>query len=234
MQARYDRRVNYFAHALPSLRFGDAWLVAGTALPDWLRVAGRRLRASPDAAAAAADGPDRATASLARGVLVHFDDDRAFHACTAFTGAAHDVADLVRAAASGTDGVRPSFVAHLLVEMLLDSELSRARPGALDRWYSLLATLDPADVERRARGLATGPCDGLARLVRAFVEARFVADYEDDARLLRRLDAVLRRTRQSALAGILPPVLPRAREVVASRAEALLAAGRDPSARAPL
>jgi hypothetical protein len=222
--------VNYLAHGwrtLAAIEEGgadDAWTLAGTALPDWLRVLGGRMRATPDRAAACVGSEDPRLSSLARGVRRHFDDDAWFHASPGFTEASSEAAALVRPLASEVAGLRPSFVAHVLVEMLLDAELLRREPGRADAYYETLGRLDPDEVERVAAPIAIRAPEGLAPLVRTFLAMRFVADYADDARLAHRLDQVCRRVRQPQIGERLRGVLPRVRAVVAANVVALLPA----------
>lgn len=213
--------MNYLAHGLRRLD-GSPWRLAGTALPDWLRVLDRRLRIAPDRATAAARGDDAHAAGLALGVLDHVEDDRRFHTSAAFVAATHDVAALFGPLRDGFPGLRPSFVAHVLVEVLLDAALVHEDPSRLDRYYAALAGLRADDVERAAARMTPSPPAGLAPLVTRFVRARFVADYLTDDGVVRRLDQTFRRVRQPALGPALVALLPEARELVTSRARALL------------
>src|SRR5262245_12271962 len=145
-------RVNYLAHGFRHV--GDPWFVAGTALPDWLRVLDRRARAPAGVAAARTGDADARVASLARGVVRHHDDDRRFHGSAAFTETRRAVADDLRAVLRASDGHRAWFVAHLVVEVQLDAAIEAAWPGSVAAYYAALSTLDPAEVERAAAELA--------------------------------------------------------------------------------
>lgn len=237
--------MNYLAHGRDALGGGPLgpWRLAGTALPDWLRVLDRRLRIARDTAervsavddgngevrgggdgagtGSAAEAPE--VAALARGVLMHLDDDRAFHSSDAFSDASKVIAALLRPALRAVPGARPSFIAHVLVEVLLDAELARAEPSRIDRYYSALAALDADDVERAAARLTPAPPHGLAALVRRFVAARFVEDYLDDARMLARVDGTFRRVGQPAVVAALAHSVPACRAVVRTRLTRLLA-----------
>ena len=204
--------MNYLAHGVRSL--GDAWLLAGTALPDWLRVLDRRLRISAERAAECGRDPDPQVAALARGVACHLDDDRAFHSSDAFHAATRDVAAVVRRLAADVPGLRASFVAHILVEVCLDAEIVRADPAVLDQYYEALGGLDADTVERATARLTPAPPERLARLIRAFVSSRFIGEYLDDAAAVRRLDAVFVRVRQPALGEALTALVPAARAIV--------------------
>jgi hypothetical protein len=212
--------MNYLAHGHRHL--DDSWLLAGIAVPDWLKVLGRRLRVPGDRAVAHADHGDPHVAALARGVLRHHADDLAFHTSAAFHEAAGEVAEIVRPVRAAVPRARPSFIAHLLVEVLLDAEIVRRDPRVVDRYYGALATVEAGEVEAIVARMTPRPPVGLAGVVRRFVAARFVADYGEDARLVRRLDSVFGGIGQPVLGAALVAVVPAARTAVTRRADALL------------
>jgi hypothetical protein len=212
--------LNYLAHGFRHV--ADPWFVAGTALPDWLRVLDRRARVPPETLAPHVGAADVRVASLARGALRHHDDDRAFHSSTSFAEARHAVADVIRGVLDEADGHRPFFLAHLVVEVQLDASLAAATPRLLDDYYAALASLSPDDVEATTRVLAPASPGGLARLVRRFVDERFVADYADPAATVRRLDRVVRGVGQPGLPAVLASAMPAARACVDARRDELL------------
>jgi hypothetical protein len=209
--------VNYLAHGF--LHVDDPWFVAGTALPDWLRVLGKRLRLEPASVERLSDDD---SVRLARGVLRHQDDDRRFHSSAAFADARHEVAERLRAVLPRDAGHRPSFIAHVLVEMELDASISDEDPMRLEAYYAALAQLEPEDVAAAARRLDPDIPDRLPDLFRRFVSDRFLADYQAPDRLFSRLNLVLRRARQPILPHGAIRVLPAARRSVEARRDELL------------
>jgi hypothetical protein len=204
--------VNYLAHGRDHV--DEPWVLAGTALPDWLRLLPGRVRLPEATAHALAGDPDPRHAGLARGVVRHHEEDRRFHTAPAFRAARTEVARALAGVLPAEPRHRPSFVAHLLAEMLLDAALAEQRPGLLDDYYAALDTVDPAVVEAWARTATGTPCDGLAALVLRFRRARFLADYARDEGLLYRVNQVLGRVRQPALPGDVLAVLPAARALL--------------------
>lgn len=217
--------MNYLAHALHSL--DDPWVLAGTALPDWARVledrtAGRRARVRPHTVPApGANGAVRDR--ILRGVHAHFADDRTFHGSAAFRETTGEIAARIRRAEPGV--IRPSFYAHVLLEMLLDAALVREDPARAEAFQ---AALEALDVDRFARATATfAPvvAGDLARLVRRFRAVRILDGYAIDAEVTGRLDRVGRRVRQPALPAGFTSIVTAARPLVADRAAALLGTG---------
>jgi len=218
--------VNFLAHGFRHL--DDPWFVAGTALPDWLRMLDRRARAPADVVLAFAADADPRAASLARGVLRHHEDDRRFHGSAAFAAARGETTAVLREVLSSADGHRPSFIAHLVVEMNLDAALAEESPDLLDRYYGALGSIAPGQLDDVVRRVLPNPPSGSASILARFVTERFLADYADPRTLAARLDRVLRGARQPALPRDFADVVPRTRACVASRTAELLGETPEP------
>lgn len=224
--------MNYLAHGWHCLE--APYVLAGTAAPDWLCVVDRRLRLRPRRMPQWLEGADRVRAELARGVLRHHADDAWFHQSEAFTALQLQFALLLREVLPGDEGFRPTFVAHVLVELLLDAALAEEQPSRLAAYYRVLEALNPqalaaalvpmttrldaAEGERPAEAATAR----LALLIGRFLEERFLYDYADDAKLLTRLNRVLRRVGLAAMPPTIQALLPALRTLVRQQRRALL------------
>src|SRR5437660_738437 len=149
--------MNYLAHGW---RFTDRpYVLAGTAAPDWLSVIDRKIRLRSRTAAEFVADADPIVAAVARGVVQHHADDAWFHALPAFNELSLAFAVEIRDALPGDEGFRPSFLGHILVELLLDSAITEENPARLDAYYAAIAALDPAAVEAAISRLATRPTE---------------------------------------------------------------------------
>ncbi len=212
--------MNYFAHGC---RFIDRpYFLAGTALPDWLSVVDRRCRVRSKQALPWFDADAPALAEFARGVAQHHHDDGWFHETRAFYELSWQFTGAFRDRLSADDGMRPSFLGHILVELLLDDAIRGVRPELMDGYYLALQTVDPAEIERWVARMAPRPAVGLARFIELFLELRFLYDYRDDAKLCYRLNQVLHRVGLPDLPEEIVQLLPPAREAVAARLPELL------------
>jgi hypothetical protein len=215
--------MNYFAHAFGFLDRPDAdpHFVAGTAVPDWLSVADRhvRLRAKHVKPLLEEDG---AAAGLARGIMQHWADDSRFHGTRAFVETSLRLTVLARDALGGEDGFRPSFLGHLLTELLLDASLIARDPGRLERYYGLLERVDGDWLQAVVNRAAPRPTERLAAMFWGFRRERVLWDYLEDGKLLVRLNQVMRRLRLGELPGHLAQLLREARRLVESRKTELL------------
>lgn len=207
--------MNYFAHGLAHL--DDPYLLAGTAVPDWLNVADRGVRVRSKQAAPFVDSPEPAMASLARGIVQHHHDDGWFHESAAFNELSWQFTATVREALPDDEGFRPSFLGHILVEILLDAELISQQPRQLEAYYRAMESIDGRLVEAAVNRMAARPTDRLSLLVPLFCSERFLWDYLDDGKLLMRLNQVMRRVKLQSIPAALLDVLPRMREIVKQR-----------------
>jgi hypothetical protein len=233
--------MNYLAHGW---RFAsDPYFLAGTAAPDWLSVIDRKTRLRSRVAAGFIEDADPVLAAVARGVMQHHADDAWFHATPAFNELNLAFALKIRDALPGDEGFRPSFLGHILVELLLDATLAEDQPGRLDDYYAALAALDPAATENAIDRLATRaardsaqeapPQSGglrVATLIPRFIAERFLYDYLDDGKLLTRLNHVMRRVGLPQLPLSLAELFPAMRHRVRERMAELLTPFSNPSA----
>lgn len=212
--------MNYFAHGR---RFTDEpCFLAGTAVPDWLNVVARRVKARSKHAQAFITDDDTRVAALAGGIIQHHADDAWFHQTTAFAELSWQFTVLIRDALPADDGLRPSFLGHILVEILLDACLIAAAPEELEAYYRSLAEIDPHWLEATVSRMATGHPQSLAEFFPLFLRERFLWDYLDDAKLCYRLNQVMRRVGLATLPPDFRGLLPDMRRLVAERRDELL------------
>ena len=212
--------MNYFAHGR---RFVDEpYFLAGTAVPDWLNVVARRVKARSKRAVMFVADADPRTSALARGIVQHHADDRWFHETRAFAELSWKFTALIRDHLPADDGLRPSFLGHILVEILLDATLIARNPAQLDAYYAALATIDPHWLEGAVASMATGHPASLGDFVPLFIRERFLWDYLDDAKLCYRLNQVMRRVNLATLPPSFCNLLPTMRKFVDDQQEGLL------------
>ncbi len=212
--------VNYFAHGL---RFLDRpYFLAGTAIPDWLSVADRRVRMRERLVIPFADASGTPQAEIAAGVLQHLHDDNWFHKTRGFAELTAEVAALFRSVLGNEDGFRPGFLGHIATELLLDAALISRGDDQLDRYYSVMSTVDPNMIEDVVNQMAKNQTDRLALVILAFRHVQFLRDYVDSSRLLYRLNQVMSRVKLPGLPDEIEQVLETARQLVKTQVHTLL------------
>jgi hypothetical protein len=213
--------MNYFAHGRSFV--DDPYFLAGTAVPDWLSVVDRGMRAKSKSAKPYLNHQDNRVAALAAGIVRHHHDDRWFHRTRSFVELSFQFTEVVRGVLPGDDGFRPSFLGHVLVELLLDAELIAEAPARLDAYYVALDQIDAPFVADTVNSMATRQSERLAGFIPLFCAERFLYDYGDDGKLLRRLNHVMRRLKLPLLPDQFLDILPGARQRVRGRRGELLA-----------
>ena len=123
----------------------------------------------------------------------------------------------------GDAGFRPTFVGHILIEMLLDSLTIRDQPDLAERYYLSIGEAGAENIQRCVNQITGKPTDRLAAVIERFVKIAFLYDYRDVERLLFRLNQVMNRVGLEPLPQSLLGWLPEAEKLVESRRDALLA-----------
>jgi hypothetical protein len=215
--------LNYFAHALRFLD-ADPHFIAGTAVPDWMSVADRPVRVRAKLAEALLTMPlEPAMEHVARGALQHLHDDGWFHATPAFHEVTTALALRFRQALGPEHPLPCGFLGHIVCELLLDAALIERHPDELARYYEQLTRVDAVLIEDTVNRMARGRTERLKLLIPLFQADQFLYDYTDDARLLARLNRVLRRVRlDEQLPTDALAVIAHARVLVRERCDDLL------------
>ena len=212
--------MNYFSHAMPFL--ADPYFVAGTAVPDWLGVVDRGVRLKAKNVEPLAAHPNGETAAVARGLLQHFRDDSRFHNTRAFAETTLELSAAIRRVLAADNGFRPSFLGHVLIEVLLDWTLMEDNPGGLDSYYRALESVDPGAVQEAVNRMSARGTDRLAPMIFLFCRERILSDYGQDGKLLGRMNQVMRRVGFPPLPEGVQELLPAARQLVRRRQHELL------------
>jgi hypothetical protein len=223
-RSAYNDGVNYFAHAV---RFIDRpWFLAGLATPDWLSVVDRKCRVRRVSILKHLPELGGDEKEVALGILQHLDDDQWFHGTAAFYDCVGQIGRWFREVQDPDENWRCGFLGHVVLELLIDGVLIARDPPQLARYYESLAQVDPGRVQESVARLATRPPRDLARFIGLFLQERFLEDYVDDLRLLRRLNQVLRRVGLNPLPAAATQVLSQGRRLAQERLHDLLPAGR--------
>jgi hypothetical protein len=212
--------MNYLAHAV---RFLDRpEFVAGTAVPDWLSVADRKVRLRPKQLAPWLGHEDHSLAEFAAGVQQHHDDDGWFHTTRGFAEVTAVLGKMFRDAVGPGDNFRCGFLGHIVTEMLIDAVLIDDNPRLLTDYYGVLASVDPAFIEQAVNRMIAAPTENLAAFVQLFQIEKILLDYQETRPLWVRLNQVLRRVKLTPLPEDAVRVIDEGRSLIRERFEDLL------------
>jgi hypothetical protein len=212
--------MNYFAHAMPYL--DRPYFAAGTDVPDWLMVADRQVRLRIKHVEPFLNDSDPLQVEIAGGVLDHLKEDVRFHNTRAFAELSWQLTVTARDTLHDLHGLRPSFLGHLLVEILLDAKLINDNPGLLEEYYRSLERIDPNLVQAAVNRMASRPTERLAIMIEEFRRQRVLWDYLQDDKLLMRLNQVMHRVNLPTLPADFADIFPDARRLVYDRKNELL------------
>ena len=212
--------MNFLCHAVPYLD-DDPVVAALTGLPDLLSVVDRRVRVRRKMAVPFAQA-EGVVGEVARGVMLHIDDDRWFHQTAAFVELNMHLAVMLREHLPGDRGFRPSFLGHVLIEVILDAMWLSDDPDLGRRYYDAVAAIDGPAVASAVGELTGKPVPGLPDVIERFGREKFLLDYGDDIRLHRRMSGVMRRVGLEPLPDRLIVAYPEIRRRVAHQRADLL------------
>ena len=217
--------MNFLSHAIPYLtssNFSSPLLAVSTGIPDWLTVVDRKIRARGKLAEQHVNSVDSDLSDVAKGILLHISDDRWFHGTQAFVETNMELAIQLRDQLPGDAGFRPSFVGHILIEMLLDGLWIRDDRAHAEDYYAAIRQASPSTIERCVNVITGKPTTKLAAVIERFAEIQFLYDYLDHEKLLMRLNQVMNRVGLPALPDTIARWLPEAQDLVESRRGQLL------------
>ncbi|MCS7239402.1 MAG: hypothetical protein NZ899_14215 [Thermoguttaceae bacterium] len=211
--------MNFLAH-------GYRWLdrpyfLIGTAVPDWAVVADRTLRIRPARVGRWCMGGEPG-AELARGILQHLRDDACFHSSAVFVNLSAELTGRIGALLQDGQSIRPAFLGHLLTELLLDAAIAQDDAGLVSRYYRVIASVAPEEIEAMVGAIVGRATDRLAPFIRRFLAAQVLWDYLDDRALVNRINQVLRRVGLPTVSDRFGGLLPAARKLVRRHREGLL------------
>ena len=205
--------MNYFAHALPFL--DDPYFAAGTGVPDMLMVADRGLKVRSKHVRPFLDDDDSITAAVAGGVRQHLRDDRCFHKTASFAETSLALTLTFRDALGDKSGLRPRFLGHLMTELLLDAAIIEEDPRQLERYYVVMESVDAGLVQGAVNLMAPRRTERLAPMITGVCRQRFLWDYLNNAKLMVRVNQIMRRVGLDLVPRSFEALLPEARRMVA-------------------
>ena len=212
--------MNYLAHGYRFL--DDPLFLAGTAVPDWLSVSDRQTRMRTRRIRERRNELKPTQQRIADGIAQHLSDDDVFHRLPEFAMLEAEIASRFRAHMPDRFDHLPGFLGHILTEMLLDAFITENDPAVLRRYYAALLDVDGVFVEGTVNQLAARMASRLAEFIDRFVAIEFLYDYLDNAKLLSRLNQVLRRVTLPPLDDSFESVLGDARQLLRVHGDSLL------------
>ena len=187
--------MNFLAHFYLDRMHHSSSFVVGAATPDLLSIynSGLRIKAGHvdhlDAAVRSSVDPQ-----FLLGLERHFHADRVFHSSELFSQETHALSRILEQAFPEQDLPRKYFIAHILLELLLDKVLIHHDPQILPDYYLHFERLAPFDDLRRGtEAVSAHPMPNYEAFLQKFVENKYLYHYTENDHLIYILRRLLRR-----------------------------------------
>ena len=129
--------MNFLSHYYFDREAADCYHILGTVLPDLLKNADKTLILHPEKL----HHKDNAINSIVAGWKTHLDVDRYFHSSDFFIHHSHQLKKMLLPIIEGSP-VKPFFLGHIAIELILDNLLITTGKISVDGFYSHLNACD--------------------------------------------------------------------------------------------
>jgi acyl carrier protein phosphodiesterase len=187
--------MNFLAHYYLDRDHPGSLFALGAATPDLLSIYNSGLRIKKGHANRMAGQPlNPEEAMLLQGIQRHFAADAAFHSSAFFQAETGHITDLLEERFPGNQATRKYFVAHVLLELLLDKVLIQEEPTLLDEYYAHYKGHSPfATVSSATERVAGKPLPNYADFLEKFLQNRYLGNYRQWEHIQYVLTRILRR-----------------------------------------
>lgn len=183
--------MNFLSHYYFERYSHDPELVLGSVLPDLIRNADRSVTILPQKYEDRF-GNNPKMQSIYRGWARHTETDRYFHNSDFFYTHTHELKILLAPTVEGTE-IRPSFLSHIGLELLLDHLLLHNNRIHEADFYEYLAMADRDTVHRFLSLCAVKDTAFFFDYFDNFLKARYVGEYRDHRNLVTAMINICRR-----------------------------------------
>jgi len=167
--------MNFLSHFYFDRNTPDANIVLGTILPDLLKNANKSWNAHPEKQIELFDksGLDK----LLKGWKRHLQVDRFFHSSDFFNSKTQELKQLLIPILTDSP-VRPSFLAHIGVELLLDHLLIEQQKIAISSFYESLEAVREDDLKDFLQKCNIDDTDLFFKFFNGFKSSRYLLSYQ--------------------------------------------------------
>lgn len=134
--------MNFLSHFYFDRNCNDAYQVLGAVMPDLLRNADKEAKIKPEHLP---EQNDAAIRSIILGWKKHLEIDKHFHSSDFFTYHSHQLKLLLMPAIAGS-AVKPFFLGHIALELILDNLLLTTNTVFVDDFYDHLKNANETNI----------------------------------------------------------------------------------------
>lgn len=171
--------MNFLSHFYFDRENTNCYQVLGTVLPDLLKNADKHFLLHPSRFMRG--GPE--IESLLYGWQRHLEVDRIFHSSAFFLSQSHELKLALLPAIRGSC-VKPFFLGHIALELLLDHLLISGGLVCTDLFYQRLCECEPSIIEAFLRYSGLSDSDRFFRFFDGFKKSRYLETYNETQQIV--------------------------------------------------
>ncbi len=183
--------MNFLSHFYFERKTGNCYYILGTVLPDLLKNADKHIILHPEKL----HHPDNYINSIIQGWNKHLEVDRYFHSSDFFITRSHHLKNLLLPAIEGSP-VKPFFLGHIALELILDNLLLTTRKVIVNDFYDHLTTCADDVIHEFLTFSGLKDTDVFFRFFEKFKKSRYLDTYAETKKIAYALKRICMRVWQ--------------------------------------
>ncbi|WP_423149036.1 hypothetical protein [Rubrolithibacter danxiaensis] len=183
--------MNFLSHFYFDRYTGDSLMVTGTVLPDLIKNAKKEWNIRPEKNSENFS-TDKNLSTILKGWNRHLAVDRIFHCSDFFLKHSAAIRVAIAPVLAGSSA-KPFFVAHIALEIMLDSLLLTESILGTDRFYSHLKSADRNAINRFLQLNKISETDIFFKFFDEFIEAAYLNNYRDPGNIIYSINRICMR-----------------------------------------
>lgn len=167
--------MNFLSHFYFDRHSANPYHVTGTVLPDLLKNADKHINIHPEKLAA---HPDKDVNAILQGWKKHLEVDNYFHTSDFFKHHSHQLKLVLKPAIEGSV-VKPFFLGHIALELILDNLLITKSKLSVDAFYNHLDNTDPEKLKLFLNYSGLSDTDRFFKFFTDFKKHRYLHTYAE-------------------------------------------------------
>lgn len=164
--------MNFLSHFYFDRETDNCYRVLGTVMPDLLKNADKTIILRPEKL----NHTEKKINDIINGWNKHLDVDRFFHSSKFFLTHSHELKKLLTPAISGSP-VKPFFLGHIALELILDNLLITTQKIAVGNFYSHLNNCSLSVIEEFLRFAGLRDTDSFFKFFDDFIKNAYLYSY---------------------------------------------------------
>jgi hypothetical protein len=164
--------MNFLSHFYFDRDTDNCYFILGTVLPDLLKNADKTIIIHPEKL----EHPDKNVSSIIKGWNKHLEVDRYFHSSEFFITHSHQLKKLLLPAIEGSP-VKPFFLGHIALELILDNLLLTTKEVTADGFYDHLDGCSEPIVDKFLKAAGLKETAVFFKFYDGFKKSRYLYSY---------------------------------------------------------